>query len=138
MAAVYGLSWSWSFTSPITNLGTWQMVALAQMDGLIEFGRVVGCANLIGATGGTLDIVLQTNYGRGLGQPGTGFWKEIVRWTQLAGGGAAASSTIVLTRGGSGTSATPTASNAIDGPGGGYAPTIAANTAMPAAFVRHD
>src|SRR6266446_6448448 len=116
MAAAYGLSWQWSFTSPITNLTTWQTIALALQDGLLEYGRVVGTANLIGPTGGTLDIVIQTNYGRGLGQTGSGFWKEIVRFTQLAAGGGAASSTIVLTRGGSGTSTTPTAANTIDGP----------------------
>lgn len=131
MAANYGFSWSWSFTTPITALTTWQLAAGCLQDGLLEYGRVVGCANLIGATGGTIDLILQTNYGRGLGQTGVGGWKEVARWTQLAAGGGAASSTIVLTRGGSGTSTTPTATNLLDGPGGGYTPVIAANTVIP-------
>lgn len=131
MAANYGLSWQWSFTTPITNLGTWQLATGCQVDGLLEYGRVVGCANLVGAAGGAVDLILQTNYGRGLGQNGAGSWKEIARFNQLASGAAALSWTIVLTRGGSGTSTTPTSANVLDGPVGGYTPVIAVNTVIP-------
>jgi hypothetical protein len=124
MAANYGFSFAWTVTTPITNLGAWQV--LATTDGLIEYGRVVGAANLIGATGGTLDIAVQTNYGRALGQAGVGFWKDIARFTQLGAGAAAASFTLVFTRGGSGTATAPTAANATDA-----TPTITVNTVNP-------
>ena len=128
MAATYGLSWTWTVTTPILNLGTWQTIQGAQQVGLIEFGHVVGTANLVGATGGTLDLVLQTNYSNPNlgGNTGAGFWKDIARFSQLAAGASAISWDIVLTRGGSGTSTTPTQVNQTDG-----TPTIAVNTVNP-------
>ena len=83
MAVNYGFTFPWSVTTPTTNLGTWQV--LAQTDGLLEYGRVVGAANLVGATGGALDIAIQTNYARGLlGVGGVGMWKDLARFNQLA------------------------------------------------------
>ncbi len=125
MAVNYGFTFPWSVTTPTTNLGTWQV--LAQTDGLLEYGRVVGAANLVGATGGALDIAIQTNYARGLlGVGGVGMWKDLARFNQLASGAAAISWTVVFTRGGSGTAVAPTASNTADG-----TPTIAVNTVIP-------
>lgn len=134
MASVYGISWSWSITTPITSLGNWQVLTGAQQDGLLEFNKVVGTVNLVGATGGTLDVVIQTNYGRGLGQSGAGYWKDICRFTQLTAGNAVVSNGLVFTRGIGGTLSAPTVVNTLDGPAGGYAPTIAANTILPQAL----
>lgn len=131
MASIYGVSWIWSVTTPTTNLGTWQQLAI--MDGLLEFTRAVGTANLIGATGGTLDIVIQTNYARGSpgqsvpgGGQGAGFWKDIGRFNTLASGAVAASFGVVFTRGLGGTLTVPTAANTTDG-----TPLIAVNTLVP-------
>jgi len=127
MASVYGLSFTWAVTTPTAN--AWAEVA--RTEGLLEYNKAIGTANLIGAVGGTLDIVIQTNYGRGLGQSGAGFWKDLARFNQLAASAAAISWNIVLTRGIGGTLNAPSATNTIDGPLGGYTPTIAVNTIIP-------
>jgi hypothetical protein len=124
MSTIYGLSWQWNVVTPTTNLGTWQSIAGALQTGLLEFGRVVGKANLIGATGGTLDVALQT----GIVLPGTnivapGSWKDIWRVNQLAGGAGAISWDIVFSRATTAAAATPTQVNPTDA-----TPTIAVNT----------
>jgi len=125
MASVYGLSFQLAGVTPTTGLGTWQV--LATQTGLLEFARVVGKANLIGATGGTLDVVLQT----GVVMPGAltaapGSWKDLWRSPQLAGGAVAISFDVVFTRAATATTLTPTVVNPTDG-----IPTIPVNTVLP-------
>jgi hypothetical protein len=128
MAAIFGQTFQWSVTTPITNLGVWQV--LVTLPGLQEFNKAVGTANLIGATGGTLDVCIQTNYGgSGLVGPTAGYWKDIARFTQLAAGGAAATYGFVLTRGIGGTLNAPTTENTTDA-----TPTLAVNTIVPQAL----
>ena len=131
MAAVFGQTFQWSVTTPITNLGVWQI--LVTLPGLQEFNKAVGTANLIGATGGTLDVSIQTNYGgsglMGSGGVTTGLWKDIARFTQLAAAGPAVSSGFVLTRGIGGTLNAPTTENTADG-----TPALAVNTIVPQAL----
>jgi len=131
MAAIFGQTFQWSVTTPTTNLGVWQV--LATLPGLQEFNKAVGAANLVGATGGTLDVVIQTNYGGsgllGSGGSMTGFWKDIARFTQLLAGAAAITYDFVLTRGIGGTLSAPTTPNTVDG-----TPTLTANTIVPQAL----
>lgn len=126
MASVYGISWQWNIVTPTTGLGTWQAASGALMTGLLEFARVVGSARLVGATGGTLDIVIQT----GIVLPGTtvvapGSWKDIWRCNQLASGASAIAWDIIVTRAASATATAPTLVNPTDG-----TPTIAVNTVL--------
>lgn len=128
MAAVFGQTFQWSVTTPIVNLGAWQV--LVTLPGLQEFNKAVGTANLVGATGGTLDVVIQTNYGgSGMVGPTAGFWKDIARFTQLLAGAAAITYGFVLTRGIGGTLTAPTAQNTADA-----TPVLTANTIVPQAL----
>jgi hypothetical protein len=128
MAAVFGQTFQWSVTSPIVNLGTWQV--LVTLPGLQEFNKAVGTANLVGAVGGTLDVVIQTNYGgSGLVGPTAGFWKDIARFTQLLAGAVPITYGFVLTRGIGGTLTAPTTQNTADG-----TPALTANTIVPQAL----
>jgi hypothetical protein len=115
-------SFQWAVTTPIANLGQWQTIQGAQHTGLAEFGRVIGTAQLVGAAGGTLDLVLQTSYFGGV----AGSWKDVARFSQLTAGSAAVAWTVPLTKVGSGTNTAPISVNVTD-----LAPTIAVNTIYP-------
>jgi len=126
MASIFALSFQLTGTTPLPN--AWAVVDTKL--GLHEFSRITGKANLIGATGGTLDVVLQT----GLQLPGSltavvGGWKDIWRSNQLASGAAAISWDVVLTRAATASTTTPTQVNPTDG-----TPTIAVNTVLPQSF----
>lgn len=125
MPTIYGLSFTLAGATPSANPGVWQVVDTKS--GLLEFARVVGKANLIGATGGTLDVVMQT----GVMLPGTvtvapGSWKDIWRPPQLVAGAPAISYDVVISRAATSTSVTPGVVNTTD-----LSPTIPANTVLP-------
>jgi|GEM_PF-5894978 len=120
MAILFTTSFYWTVVTPTTGLGAWQVVPSAQHLGLGEFGRAVAACNIVGATGGTLDIVIQTHYYAG---GGTNGWKDIARFTQLASGATAQSWVVPVTRVGSGTTAAPITANITD-----LAPIIPQNT----------
>jgi hypothetical protein len=109
-----------SATSPAaasTVLGT----SSAMLD---AFSKCVVQARVQGATGGTLDIYIQSSSNSAAS---TG-WYDVAHYTQLAAGAAAAGWVFTLSRGPS-TATAPTGTNTADG-----TPALAANTMVPNAL----
>lgn len=88
--------------------------------GLQEFGKVVLGSRLLGATGGALDVYIQTTYDGGT------TWHDVCHFAQVAAAAALAGFVATITRGPRGTAAI-TAVNAADG-----TPALAANTVVDA------
>ncbi len=114
MAAMFGNSYSVTFTTPITALGTWQVIPSTQLaNAILEFGRLVGSIDVAANTsGGQLDLALQTSYNKGV----AGSWKDVARINSIANSAAAISWGFVLTRGGSGSATAPLTINPTDVP----------------------
>ncbi len=106
-----------------TNPAAGTAVIGTPLVGIAQFNTALIVADLIGATGGTLDITVQTSIDAQ--QDGTGRWIDLAHYTQLAAGGGAASWTSGHTRG-FGTSTAPAAANPTSA-----TPTLAANTIRP-------
>ena len=101
---------------------------IATQYGLDQFTELVAHVSLIGATGGTLDVYLQSsvNWQAGVtGQVGTPAWYDVAHFTQLPAGATALRYIVSMSRGYPLT-ATIAVSNPTDG-----TPTMAANTLLP-------
>ena len=66
---------------PVQNAGSYMAAGLAGP--LDDYDSIGVVAELVGATGGTLDVYLQSSQDAGIS------WFDVIHWTQLAGGGAA-------------------------------------------------
>lgn len=95
---------------------------------LDAYSKCVINARLVGATGGTLDVYIQSSVSQGA----SGGWYDVVHFPQLAAAAAAVGYVVTLTRGHSLATAaaaplvTPTVVNAVDG-----TPVLAVNTVVP-------
>lgn len=94
---------------------------LATLVGLGQEPVAVVDATLLGATGGVLDIYVQSSVDAD--QAGNGTWYDVIHYTQLAAGGAAVRWVATLSRGFNKIAAAPNSVNPVSG-----TPTLAANT----------
>lgn len=98
----YGQKYSLTSTSPAsatTSIG-------ATVEGLADYHSLLVMASIQGATGGTLDIVLQVSPDAETVSSGTRRWVDKIRYPQLAASAAATTRIVGLSRG-EGSGATP-------------------------------
>lgn len=95
--------------------------------GLSQMALVIVDALIQGATGGPLDVYLQSSLDAD--QAGNGTWYDVAHYTQLAAAGAQVRWIATISRGFSRISAAPNAANPASG-----TPTLAANTIIPDAL----
>lgn len=103
-------------SAPGTTVGT-------TLTGLDSYDKCVIYAKLQGATGGVLDVYIQSSVDGGT------TWYDVCHFTQLAAGGGAVGWLISLTRGQTVNANTPVSVNSASG-----TPALAANTLVPHAF----
>jgi hypothetical protein len=69
-------------SQPVANAASWCPAGVAG-GGLDDYDSIGIDCDLVGATGGTLDVYLQQSPDQGVN------WYDVIHWTQLASGGAA-------------------------------------------------
>lgn len=102
-------------------------VVAGTLVGLSQEAVAVIDAQLLGATGGTLDVYIQSSMDAD--QAGGGTWYDVIHYTQLAAAAGAIRWIVTLSRGFNKIAAVPNSANPVSG-----TPTLTANTIIPDAL----